>query len=120
MRISDWSSDVCSSDLVLVRSRIETRDAMGVLLSGCGVAWRGSGAARMFRDLWIRSCESGRMNQGGSMRANLNRHPRHDERSLTISTPRPRRSAPCRRPRAPPADRSEEHTYELQPLMRLS
>src|SRR3546814_5445607 len=102
---------------------------MGVLLSGCGVAWREWVALRGCFGI----CGSGVANQGGSMRANLNRHPRHDERSLTISTPRPPRSAPCGHLQAPPAGRappfrpptvptarSEEHTSELQSLMRIS
>src|SRR3546814_3377738 len=97
MRISDWSSDVCSSDL------------------GCR-------PVRRIPRLWLAAGAEQRRLQGveGDARRDL----RHREKAA--------RSAGRRRPArpgAPPvariddqgaARRSEEHTSELQSLMRIS
>src|SRR3546814_3381926 len=76
MRISDWSSDVCSSDLTTFRC------------SRCATAATRTGGCRA---------------------------------SSTAATPteRPTRCS-RRRCRSCPAKRSEEHTSELQSLMRIS
>src|SRR3546814_4135887 len=87
MRISDWSSDVCSSDLAFAGSG---RSVSGHL--------RGSG--------------SGTLAHCGGLRLSLG--PRYDEVSP--------KGKPCRkfRRRKWPGGRSEEHTSELQSLMRIS
>src|SRR3546814_10264870 len=87
MRISDWSSDVCSSDLQAVGMKRKAGHAVGRALVGV----RGTIIAPRRRD--------GR--RGGRCAS-----------SRSISRPRPLRE------RA--AGRSEEHTSELQSLMRIS
>src|SRR3546814_2297967 len=79
MRISDWSSDVCSSDL--------DRSARVAVAIGC--ARRDGGAARPAR-------------RRGTLRAAQARDRRLADRR--VGAPR----------------RSEEHTSELQSLMRIS
>src|SRR3546814_1832741 len=94
MRISDWSSDVCSSDLLW---------ASGPLQSSLVIA---------------RCCRSSTPCRFRSAHAKWS--------NSVACTPcdRPRRkSAPLpvkRSPPAAPAHRSEEHTSELQSLMRIS
>src|SRR3546814_6889585 len=91
MRISDWSSDVCSSDLP-------------------------PGA---HPDLWRRADAD--LDQSGGARARLSRQP-----GAMASLPRRRArmagdaGAPLGAAAARPASRSEEHTSELQSLMRIS
>src|SRR3546814_3095432 len=88
MRISDWSSDVCSSDL-LANGRDRARQNLGRTAGGrCGAA-----------GLVSRSSANGR-----------SRSRERDDAGL-------RRAARCD---AAAADRSEEHTSELQSLMRIS
>src|SRR3546814_1464231 len=90
MRISDWSSDVCSSDLVtgtgfeqpLPSPRLRSRHPGRQLLGGLGAAARPRDAAAGGRR---------RMRGGGDRRIAINR-----------------------------IGRSEEHTSELQSLMRIS
>src|SRR3546814_4908599 len=107
MRISDWSSDVCSSDLVtgtgfeqpLPSPRLRSRHPGRQLLGGLGAAARPRDAAAGGR---------GRLRGGG------------DRRRLH----RPDRCAQpgggARRRRDGAGCRSEEHTSELQSLMRIS
>src|SRR3546814_9006592 len=89
MRISDWSSDVCSSDLTLISSSPDpvagparARGATGPPPAPSGVR---AGSARC-RDTWY------------------------------AGSPRYRRPPPF----GAPPERSEEHTSELQSLMRIS
>src|SRR3546814_7279390 len=101
MRISDWCSDVCSSDLIALRGGM---DAVG----------RGARLHRAF---------GGR--QGGGVidesRAGAPRiigDPRVERADLVGDrNPRPPRETVRRRDRG---KRSEEHTSELQSLMRIS
>src|SRR3546814_10551471 len=84
MRISDWSSDVCSSDLREVRIEVDP-----VRLASLGVT--AAEVSRALREVEQQS-SGGRTQFGG------------DEQSVrTIATVR-----------------SEEHTSELQSLMRIS
>src|SRR3546814_9197943 len=108
MRISDWSSDVCSSDL---------QDEIGIGLDqALAQAVVDAGAAEQGR----------RFVGGGDARDHLRRHSKL--RRLDRSRPAPsgppqvRRSVaqPQRRFRVEPLPRSEEHTTELQSLMRNS
>src|SRR3546814_6623081 len=92
MRISDWSSDVCSSDLC-DRDRRQGQPARG-----CGA--RRACVAGDRRPAHRHRHRAGRRDDGGRTEA---------ARAATI------RSSPASRPR-----RSEEHTSELQSLMRIS
>src|SRR3546814_4964297 len=131
MRISDWSSDVCSSDLVLV-----DRGFGRVRLHRCELAREvgeedvGQGAHAAFLHVAtaarhvtsqpmaasiMRSCASGRRSPM-AWRLTL----RYGSNPLSVfASPccRIRRSValPCLR-----ENRSEEHTSELQSLMRIS
>src|SRR3546814_4846054 len=112
MRISDWSSDVCSSDL---------------LLPGRTDAGRDAGAAR-------NACAAGRRErrgraEDGALRLGRRARPlplpdragRRDVRQRSgrlIRPPLRPRFAP--RPDSHQGERSEEHTSELQSLMRIS
>src|SRR3546814_1456902 len=99
MRISDWSSDVCSSDLLLLRhprsvgetygehATIAIRFAMGMI--GGGVK------------CLVHAIIPGMFERAASDRV----------RALHVELEHRRRVA---------ADRSEEHTSELQSLMRIS
>src|SRR3546814_7089687 len=101
MRISDWSSDVCSSDLSR-RARAEIRAHL-VLAGARGadpIARRGQAGAgfgvpdRRGRNAAGARADAGRV-AGGAV-------------------------SPSRARRRPGPDRSEEHTSELQSLMRIS
>src|SRR3546814_9049389 len=97
MRISDWSSDVCSSDLsALHRARDAESDRTAGRLSAA------RGAARPF------PLQAGRRLSRGRRGTADRRRPWR-----ALQKPRGRR---LRRD----AGRSEEHTSELQSLMRIS
>src|SRR3546814_5362172 len=100
MRISDWSSDVCSSDLVDAARRPHRADPVAV---------HGDETVRprRFRSL----SRPPPRNAGRPAAAPCDRGP---ARKL----PRPGLRRP--RPRAEYGHRSEEHTSELQSLMRSS
>src|SRR3546814_5062862 len=94
MRISDWSSDVCSSDL-----------RPGIAPHGTGQAHPRAIAARQARKL------AGRTGRELGDRAD----------ALGPLSVVAARSWACRRGMAAPQERrSEEHTSELQSLMRIS
>src|SRR3546814_4141930 len=122
MRISDWSSDVCSSDLTGALARTDTRIGIGVqqevrhnLLFNAGLSWRQTdyrGTSDQTQRIW-----------GGNVEAEylLNRH-------LSIAAMGWYKH---RNSDAPDEDyerfraglelrKSEEHTSELQSLMRIS
>src|SRR3546814_2031593 len=93
MRISDWSSDVCSSDLALSDDHARTRS--------------GQALPRVRRTLWRPD------RAGGDARV--------DEAFRAISGVEGLDLFPDRQSRlGEPRPRSEEHTSELQSLMRLS
>src|SRR3546814_7171559 len=108
MRISDWSSDVCSSDLcVVVAPASGSRGVYGAisiagawgLPKGCAVAYTDKGAGTDYFDL----------DAQGAARA--------DGTFGTLAA----RDELAFAPDAPvAASRSEEHTSELQSLMRIS
>src|SRR3546814_10624351 len=94
MRISDWSSDVCSSDLVVIGNRRAQRCRSWFEQDGAGVGDRGPED----RLVESRKCRV---------------------RSERI-TPNARRSCVLVRRSSALCERSEEHTSELQSLMRIS
>src|SRR3546814_6391925 len=98
MRISDWSSDVCSSDLCITR----------------GYARRPHGNRRRARYGTPRSEGQGRIE------AVISRRRDHARPTSRDARPRPARRTAARRFQAGGAGRSEEHTSELQSLMRIS
>src|SRR3546814_5549124 len=126
MRISDWSSDVCSSDLWRAPLYLELE------AKPCRDACRCSGTLPATSGRAQVHC---RYLREGCSRSNLHHFPRanpiartREELQLasrlklpllqrTLKPPRPRKAYP-RSSQFP--QRSEEHTSELQSLMRLS
>src|SRR3546814_1881982 len=96
MRISDWSSDVCTSDLLILAESEE----------GSRTQWPSTSKCPHFHRPW----RKGRLQSGSSKRA--------------IPSPLAtcwRKSRPIRRRwNLRRLTRSEEHTSELQSLMRIS
>src|SRR3546814_5006273 len=108
MRISDWSSDVCSSDL-----------AAGARAAARG---RGSaGGARRARRHGVPSL-SHRRHRPGRDRARPGGQPEHGGEGSAKGLSRARRASGAVRcgMTHPAPSRSEEHTSELQSLMRIS
>src|SRR3546814_1351280 len=94
MRISDWSSDVCSSDLIAERKRQRPRTDLG-----------------MYRRWHGRGCHRGALNRAPSgitdvATAGLARHYTAGDGGHGVG--------------GGATHRSEEHTSELQSLMRIS
>src|SRR3546814_2678055 len=104
MRISDWSSDVCSSDLVAMNADIAETDRRAV--ARCLVN-TGPQAIAFFMEV-ARHIERDRFDEDDDALL-LARQPHAFAEHL-------RRIAPVRPHRE--EDRSEEHTSELQSLMR--
>src|SRR3546814_6174368 len=98
MRISDWSSDVCSSDLGRCRSRLQVRVVLERVVDRLVVA----AAARQEDKAHQRGAEQHRQADAGCGRDDHVDGHRIAERPVQIE------------------DRSVEHTSELQSLMRLS
>src|SRR3546814_5344346 len=104
MRISDWSSDVCSSDLVIGRGIFIPADA------------ERSRFARTARTRFAVAFAFTR--RRGALFLRLGHQPRAVlDRDRAAAADQPRRGRI--QPRADPT-RSEEHTSELQSLMRIS
>src|SRR3546814_2284370 len=93
MRISDWSSDVCSSDLV------------NILLKSCATPPASWPTACIFD-----ACATWRLRRDSSLESL--------RLSSTAASPSPR--TPTTRIDTGSPLRSEEHTSELQSLMRIS
>src|SRR3546814_7091366 len=108
MRISDWSSDVCSSDLgaVLRGGRIERR-----------IAREGDAAARL-GDIVQRPGEAFRRRRDLNARLAVGTVVDDDDNGLDRAALLQRRQA-VQQP-AEPFRRSEEHTSELQSLISNS
>src|SRR3546814_10884173 len=102
MRISDWSSDVCSSDLRCA-GRAVRRKFLDRLAEGGGAAFGIGGYA--FRRVWI----------GKARKADF---PADAQGLVQWQVGRKLEQPP--RPAYGRAARSEEHTSELQSLMRIS
>src|SRR3546814_9271765 len=102
MRISDWSSDVCSSDLLfrLLRDSVEVGDRPRVDEGTGGHSLRCDADAPLPSGRTPSSAECDRARRDAHGGASGDRH---------------RNAGPRGRD-----DRSEEHTSELQSLMRIS
>src|SRR3546814_1724339 len=110
MRISDWSSDVCSSDLQrqinYTRSNESEADRIGIRTMARS-GYDPEAMAQMFERMQALE----RSNQGGAKQRTpdyLRSHPVTTTRIAEAKT------------RAAKMERSEEHTTELQSLMRIS
>src|SRR3546814_7142607 len=103
MRISDWSSDVCSSDLSQTCRHVATLTA-----APHGISRRAMRQSARSRSLCL-ECKA-----VGWMRARLCCG-RVDPRGLEVRNERSGSGAVCNW-----RQRSEEHTSELQSLMRIS
>src|SRR3546814_7103909 len=101
MRIRDWSSDVCSSDL----PRLSSLTAIATsTITGSAITNRTRLAAM----------SNSRLNRLDSTRLDENPSEKISHDGLTLS----RSTRPVSRSRK--VERSEEHTSELQSLMRIS
>src|SRR3546814_7651869 len=115
MRISDWSSDVCSSDLVdacdtaggnQVNAYREKAEGLGAEEStqySVGVVWDATDWMNITVDYWNIEIEDRIAYFGSQKLINIDNG----------DDPTPMPGAPC-------SLRSEEHTSELQSLMRIS
>src|SRR3546814_3975549 len=106
MRISDWSSDVCSSDLVVIGNRRAQRCRSWFEQDGAGVGDRGP---------------EDRLVESRKCRVRSERITPNARRSCVLVR---RSSALCEQVHSKIPGirdfRSEEHTSELQSLMRIS
>src|SRR3546814_7614497 len=102
MRISDWSSDVCSSDLGIVRRAAEGVAGEAVGAPALGEVHRHAGIRR-FDPVGSRQAVAAQLDVAG------------DQRVL-----RAEGGELGQGPFAGDRHRSEEHTSELQSLMRIS
>src|SRR3546814_4643607 len=107
MRISDWSSDVCSFDLFSLRHPDRLHDGVADLVLAVGIdeqgvlqLKRGAREARQDEDARIVGILGGDIFLGDEVHAVAQRR---DQRDLGGAV-----------------ERSEEHTSELQSLMRIS
>src|SRR3546814_8106352 len=115
MRISDWSSDVCSSDLERHAGLLGQRAEEG-MLSAAGHA---PGSKEVHHDhaaaRQISGCEAGLVEAGHRREVEIG-HRLVEHRGRHVARIALRRQAP----EEVAGDRSEEHTSELQSLMRNS
>src|SRR3546814_9575095 len=120
MRISDWSSDVCSSDLLTIRSPSE---ATSQRPASATTPLESRRPARPEWYLKDRSqTRSWRENTKESRSACLSGSSLRLGRAVAGAGRRSPPAEPWRRTASaqPAGDRSEEHTSELQSLMRIS
>src|SRR3546814_3225364 len=112
MRISDWSSDVCSSDLVGRRQWAE--DPLRILEPE---QFALDGRGPFFAAVCQSIPDTGVQQHDMASRQGL------DQLAIQLERMSPRPFMPGEtkfRPHDSSADRSEEHTSELQSLMRIS
>src|SRR3546814_8951641 len=107
MRISDWSSDVCSSDLARVHREPAAIDGSQRQRPSVGHAEAGAGGEVAQHVDLVVDVVVGAAKHGRAARAAAER-PGNDAGAF------------LRRDRTARVERSEEHTSELQSLMRIS
>src|SRR3546814_4683629 len=112
MRISDWSSDVCSSDLDL-EDRHDRQN-------GNESDFRGRQSARFlhFTDCLSSQCAYGHSHHDRRVKAR--QHRAHGDMDVSNRNGEYRYGSQTGRQSEPAEIRTEEHTSELQSLMRLS
>src|SRR3546814_5480309 len=109
MRISDWSSDVCSSDLAHIRSRLRLSQVHGAGPFASHQPWK------PFRLLLCRAVRHQGFNRGG--REHVDQREAHIGAAQILH----HHTEQCKRKAlSAKVFRSEEHTSELQSLMRIS
>src|SRR3546814_3239867 len=120
MRISDWSSDVCSSDL---QHPFDIHDAgadgcqFGDDLLGRG-RWRGR--VRKRRDASFHAALKHGVDADALLFGKRAKRLVERDRQADGVADQPQRPSPPRQRSAVSENRSEEHTSELQSLMRIS
>src|SRR3546814_1139535 len=134
MRISDWSSDVCSSDLLyahLVSKKGKRYFALLVFVSaagrtwsGCSLSWSSPEDVSILSDInGLPSILSGRGCRAAAWHRGLRccrRLQPGQIAPLGTAAPPAKPSAANPHPQGELDGRSEEHTSELQSLMRIS
>src|SRR3546814_5191698 len=109
MRISDWSSDVCSSDLLPApccgSRRVPSRGGRGENRDGDRAGRQGGRRGAPALQVDMRACKHASINEAEGQRMS---------RKGSLLALRDRDPAPT----PASAERSEEHTSELQSLMR--
>src|SRR3546814_1097133 len=115
MRISDWSSDVCSSDLDLERDRVAGLGAGGLAQALVDLQPVAALAVRLQRRLERLAFERA-VDSDHAARGQLRAGACRQDQECPCGALRARRAQQLRLE----ADRSEEHTSELQSLMRIS
>src|SRR3546814_4791732 len=110
MRISDWSSDVCSSDLSRIASHAGSRSSRFASTASSSRARKRRRRVRKPRS-WARKKSTASRLAPAPFLPEMRSSPR----ARTSSHSAVRRLARCTAPL-----RSEEHTSELQSLMRIS
>src|SRR3546814_7340901 len=120
MRISDWSSDVCSSDLVIIQRTELTggtpTDFAGILTGGSSI---NRGDQLILRD-YLRSVDMvKKLDKELNLRAHYSDH-QIDPFSRLASDATMEELRDYYLSRVSIEYRSEEHTSELQSLMRIS
>src|SRR3546814_3898456 len=120
MRISDWSSDVCSSDLFMPRiTRARKQPAPSTRPSAAPDAHR-ERAPRGSTSPKPRATAPLARGRPARDPEDRCRGPKADVVAPSDSKPAPKRRPGWARPKIKPGPRSEEHTSELQSLMRIS
>src|SRR3546814_8627180 len=120
MRISDWSSDVCSSDLVDHEAAAANLDLGGHLVAVAEVLDVGANDAAARDDEALEATGLADLVVGGEgdVEGGVVGERVHEDEQLAGA---PARDAPRERPSGRGGGaRSEEHTSELQSLMRIS
>src|SRR3546814_1833057 len=116
MRISDWSSDVCASDLHPKGRMYSLRVAAG---AGAGAAGVAAGAPARLIEVSCMACAVTGVDPGGEFEREtriLTRGCKHSLGADAFDVYDVSRALVARSGR----ERSEEHTSELQSLMRIS
>src|SRR3546814_4471597 len=125
MRISDWSSDVCSSDLWIRGMGDDTFHCLGGVIQKDGttghIGLHRGRAQKPFSEGEVRAMQDniGHIGRMFAIRSKLDRA-RHHGRSLHATLDMVGHAVFTLRPNGALIDRSEEHTSELQSLMRIS
>src|SRR3546814_8704790 len=114
MRISDWSSDVCSSDLADQSADDRAAQEVDLAAPGRREGLRQAKAARGGGDLQVAVRRRHHVDEDGHA---IETDERGDHLDATQQRPRAEGEAHVGRNLG---DRSEEHTSELQSLMRIS
>src|SRR3546814_10520085 len=105
MRISDWSSDVCSSDLNIPAASSPVEDPAGIITSGTRLSNHSHFSITELVDRFERGMAHRRQLVAEAVTAKKAREAAAQEQPAWLE---------------PARVRSEEHTSELQSLMRIS